>query len=617
MTRPPLANIFAFHDADPSSLEATARDLESSGEFKQVWRPAPGWVAAAAPLPDSEPDNARVRESGLAFAEGRDRVTAGTLGSRGIYEDIAKRTDASPEGLAALPGDFGFVRFRPGGEATVVRSCGGLVPFYLWQSGERRAVATRLGDFVRYLPDEPCIDPLVNAVWTTGHAFFPDGRTFLAGVRILDRGGFARLERGGACGLGRYWNPRPKRLTRPTPERIREHAERLRTILCEKLMRDLDPEDGNLLTLSGGVDSSSLGALAAGTLGRKVWTWSFLPDPQDLFEREMSFIAPLAGRFGFERQWGVRARERTRIDLLESAPRTVFHVIHPALCDLHRIQREAPVRVLFGGEFADEVCGSAFTFPDWVNHTSLPALLAGSFPAGSRDVLRWVKHRVFAAARRPRLPFPEALPDLVREGVRQEYREWLERRTREAASDHDPWRHLSMRAEADGFVAMNWEATSALGIRRSFPFFNREVLELVFECHPAELVGPGTKKLLRAALRGDVPMPNLERADKGHWGSYLRGVKLPPREILPDMLEPMVRADWFPCPPPLLDAWEAFNLSQLALFVEATRSRRLARRQGQIQGLAGISQARTRNFPCGDFPPHLRDSLIAAGRGEA
>ena len=28
-------------------------------------------------------------------------------------------------------GDFGFIRFGPDGDATVVRSCGGLVPFYL------------------------------------------------------------------------------------------------------------------------------------------------------------------------------------------------------------------------------------------------------------------------------------------------------------------------------------------------------------------------------------------------------------------------------------------------------------------------------------------------------
>ncbi len=62
---------------------------------------------------------------------------------------------------------------------------------------------------------------------------------------------------------------------------------------------------------------------------------------------------------------------------------------------------------------------------------------------------------------------------------------------------------------------MHWEMTSALGVRRCFPFVTREVLELAFECHPAELVGPGTKRLLRSALANDVPRFNLERPDKG------------------------------------------------------------------------------------------------------
>ena len=52
-----------------------------------------------------------------------------------------------------------------------------------------------------------------------------------------------------------------------------------------------------------------------------------------------------------------------------------------------------------------------------------------------------------------------------------------------------------------------------------FPFVTRELLELAFELHPSELVGPGTKRLLRYALAGDVPAKNLQRPDKGHPGS--------------------------------------------------------------------------------------------------
>jgi asparagine synthase (glutamine-hydrolysing) len=581
MTLPPLANLFAVHDDDPLSLAAIAADLQAGGEFAEVWRPAAGWVAAAAPLPRGEPDDRSVRAAGLAFAEGRD-VVGKEFGAMG------ELVDGAPERLATLRGDFGFIRFRPHGGATVVRSCGGLVPFYLLSHpSQRTAVATRLGDFVRYLPNEPQLDALSNAIWTMGHIFFPDGRTFLRGVTILDRGSFARLEPARPIATGRYWDPRPERLPRPTPARAREHADRLRVLLIDKLTRDLDSEGGNLLTLSGGVDSSSLGALAAGVVGRKVWTWSLLPEPEDRFQSQMSYIAPLARRFGFERTWTVRLGKETRLELLRAAPRVVFHVMHPALCALPGILQEAPVRVLFGGEFADEVCGSVFTLPDWVRDTSLVALIRGlgTLPTGPRDVLRWAKRRLLGLAGRVRLPHPDQLPEFVRVDIREEYQRWRKRRRQTAAGDRRPRRYLELRAEFDGFIAMNWEAASALGIRRSFPFFNREVLELAFECHPAELIGPGTKKLLRAALRNYVPAHNLQRPDKGVWGSYLDGVRLPWSAPLPAPLDSIVRPEWYPRPPASVGYLEAAGLTQLVAFVDSLQARRRSRglRAAQMQ----------------------------------
>ena len=572
MTLPPLANLFAVHDEDPATLAAIEADLEASGEFAEVWRPAAGWVAAAAPLPRGEPDGRDVRAAGLAFAEGRD-VVGQDFGA------VAQLADHTPERLASVPGDFGFIHFRPHGGATVVRSCGGLVPFYLWRSDGRTGVATRLGDFVRYLPEELALDPLVNAIWASGRTLFPNGRTFLAGVHIIARGVFAKLERGGRCGARSYWDPRPSYLAPPTASCAREHAERLRALLVHKLTRDLDPEGGNLLTLSGGVDSSSLAALAVGMLGRKVWTWTLLPDQEDEFQREMSYVAPLVSQFHIERTWSLRVRERTRVELLYAAPQVAFHVMHPALCALPGIVREAPVRVLFSGEFADEVCGSDHTWPDWAVDVSVPQLLAGVGRRRSvRDGLRWTKRRLLSVMGRPTLPWPEHLAGFTRPELQEEYRDWLDGRRRAAARDRAPRRYLALRAEEDGFVTMNWEAASALAVRRSFPFFNREVLELAFECHPIELVTPGTKKLLRAAVRNDVPAWNLDRPDKGHWGAYLRAVRIPWDTPLPEVFETVLRPEWCPRPPKLLDVWEASALAQLLVFLNSLRTRRRERR---------------------------------------
>src|SRR5919106_2760167 len=69
----PMANIFAVADRDAAFLDSMEELLRADSEFAEVWRPAPGWVAATAPLPESQPDGEEIRGRGFAFAEGRDR----------------------------------------------------------------------------------------------------------------------------------------------------------------------------------------------------------------------------------------------------------------------------------------------------------------------------------------------------------------------------------------------------------------------------------------------------------------------------------------------------------------------------------------------------------------
>lgn len=70
--QPPLANLFVVHDADPATLDEMMLDFRRSAEFARVWRPAPGWVAAVAPLPGSSPDDDLARQHQFACAEGGD-----------------------------------------------------------------------------------------------------------------------------------------------------------------------------------------------------------------------------------------------------------------------------------------------------------------------------------------------------------------------------------------------------------------------------------------------------------------------------------------------------------------------------------------------------------------
>src|SRR5215211_806931 len=377
----PMANLFAVTDADPSTLDHLEERLAVSGEFDCVWRPSDGWVAAQASFPEAEPDGDAVHSRGFAFVEGRDRLQRGP-GLKWL-DRVADLADRTPGGLAQLPGDFGFVRFRRDGTALAVRSCGGLVPLYLHRrDGGALALGTLLDYFPRFIPTRFHPDPLINASFELGMTFI-EGRTFLEGVSILPRASHTALRWGGASRSSVYWDPRPNVGDEPEPSP--EHPRELRRILIETLSRDLDPRGGNLLLLSGGVDSSALAALAAGAIGRSLSSWSLIPPMEPEGSRERSYIDSLVSQFGIEPARQLEFTEHAHRRWIATAPGLPFQILNPALCDLRRIRAEQEVSVLVCGLFADEVCGHQQRMPDWLDYTSLRSLITAPVPFGRQD----------------------------------------------------------------------------------------------------------------------------------------------------------------------------------------------------------------------------------------
>ncbi len=571
MSLRPLSDLLAVRSPDPGRLEALEGELRSSGRFAQVWRPAPGWVVAAAPLPDSDADGEAVRGAGLAFVEGREVVGADDPG-RAI--EIAHRAAHAPATLDGLPGDFTFLAFGTDGSLTVVRAAAGLAPLYVTGEG---AVASRMDLLLRFGLAEPDLDPLPNAMWLTGFALFPDGRSLIAGVHVVERGSYWRIGPGGERSSGVYWNPRAQELAPPTPAVLEERSARLREILVERLTADLDPREGNLLSLSGGMDSSSLLALAAGTLGLPVAALSLLPERGPAVDRELGYIraaserGPLAEHFQYP--MSVEFRRRLR----RSAPAVAVQCLHPILMVLPEVLERWPVRVLFGGESGDDIAGSHYTMEDWVHHTSLSRLLGsvGRFPHGPQDVARWLKWRSERLRGRPRLPFPDRLAPWTHPDVQTEYRAWVADRRRELLDDELPRPNFAMRDRMDGWLAMNWEVTATLGVRRSIPFYNRASVELAFGTHPRTLVGPGMKRLLRRGLAADVPRVVLERPDKGGWGSAVEPEPASvPEEPMDLSLGSILHPNRLASPSPPVDSAEASRLSVLVRFLEGARAAR-------------------------------------------
>jgi asparagine synthase (glutamine-hydrolysing) len=581
MSLRPLANLVAVATPDPDELELVRERIEASGGFDPPWSPAPGWLVAVSRLPGTTPDPDPVRAAGLVFAQGRDEVEMAAQS----WKEVVRLVSERPESVEELPGDFGFVRIEPMGEATVVRSAGGLVPFYVTGETGRWTLATTMAHLLRFHPGPLEIDPLINAIWTSGYDAAPDRRTFVAGVKALGRGEYVRLGAGRA-GFGRWWDPRARAEPRPSPE----HAERLRSALVDTLERELDPDGENLLALSGGVDSSAVGALAARLLGREVSTLTVLPSNELARDRDLGYIDALDEAVGFRRRREEIVDADRRLALL-GEPGVPFHVLQPYLCLLQSVARDWPVSVLVGGEFADHTVGSALTLRDWARHTTLAELWRSrrALPTGPADVRRWFVHRLRLALHRPPMPWPQDLPVMVRLELRDEYAHWWHERRRTAGRDERPMPHLAMFLEREGFLGMHWEVTSSLGIRRSFPFVTRDLLELGFECHPSELVGPGTKRLLRAALAGDVPTVNLDRPDKGHPGPAQDRAPRRWSGEIPGVLDAVLAPGW---PPDReIDYWDLHRGRQLVGFARAFESARGGKpRAGKSQYLGKVHE---------------------------
>jgi asparagine synthetase B (glutamine-hydrolysing) len=578
MTLPPLANVFALRDPDPARRAQVESFMTTSARFDVVWTPAPGWIAGRATVNGSGAESGR---DDLVFVEGQDVILKGD--HRRTFDDVVTMVDETPRSVYRLPGDFGFARFRPDGSASVVRSCAGVVPFYTWSNGERAAISSRFDDLVTFLPAVVKLDTLVLAAWTTGSCFFPDGRTFVSGVSIVSRGHIATIRpRGSRISTERFWDPRPAE--RPVrPGDFDDRARRLRSILVDQLRSDLDPDGINLLALSGGVDSSSLAWLTTRTTSAPVATLSYVsPDPA-IRQRELEFIRPITQLPNVVASYLRELQPETPLRLALDGPTVAFPIASLYLNSLPAIRQETEITVTYSGFFADELCGSSLTFVDWVNET--PARMLASrrirAPFGRRDYLRWFKWRALELARRPFLPYRRHPACFIRHDVKAQYQQWLRDVRTRVAADNRPWRSLALRIESDGLLAMAWEVASALRIRCAFPFFNRELIELTLQCHPSELIGPGTKRLLRRALIDDVPHLHLLRPDKGRWGVD-RQRPFSWTEAIPQSLADVLDDDCFPLPG-AFTVGEGQHLAFLVRFAAVVEDRqRMARTTGLV-----------------------------------
>ncbi len=559
-----FANFLAVFVAEPSRRQALRAQLDAARTYASVWEPAGSdWVIGASDLPRSQTMPVTARSHDVVFAEGRDDI---------VLRDVRRAKllhwlEAPDDQLAALPGDFTLVHCKRGGHATAIRSCAGLVPLYLYRNQQDVWITTDLGALVTHAK-RVTIDAMGLAAWAHFSALEPT-RTILEHCEQIPAGHYALVSPRGFR-LTRYWNPAPSRLPSFSPDAQKAHAEELRETLVSTLRRSLDPSGGNLLMLSGGVDSASVAALCKAS-DLPFSTLTFLPRDHAIRERELKYIDHIlsATRPANRHVYSLDLEEALRVR--QMAPPVVSPVFHPGLCALREISDRDSPSVLLCGSFADHIVGSVDTMQTWIDSAPAAELLQLLQARGrARNV---ISTRLRKLVGLPRIPGDGWLPSYISAEIREKHLSVARASRLALGKDPRPHRllarHIQLASEA---LPIHWAVTSTLGVRRVLPFFSRETIELAFRCHPRELLDQGPKTLLRLALRGLVPPLNLNRADKGLWtlshGDRRRwAVPLPPE--LSGIIAP---TDW-PLPQQPLNDADVLRLTELVNIVEAVRIR--------------------------------------------
>jgi|RhiMetdeSRZDD1v2_1073273.scaffolds.fasta_scaffold154644_2 asparagine synthase (glutamine-hydrolysing) len=391
--------------------------------------------------------------------------------------------------------------------------------------------------------------------------YVPAPHSMLAGIMKLAPGHVLTVCPGGKPHVARYWD-----LSFAPEQAVDEHewAERLIAQLEMSVRRRLVADVPVGMFLSGGIDSSSIVAMAAASTPRplKTFTLGFAEPSYD----ERRFARTISRRFGTDHEEVVLTGDEVGL-LLEN----VGGLLDEPLVDssflpiyvLSRLARRS-VGVVLSGDGGDELfCGYPtflagravewfYRFPRWAQR--LATAMVRRWPPSSRYGSAEFLLKQFVRG----LPHPPAVrTQLLLGGMPiQEQRALLAAGVRAACAQLDPYDDLASLDNspalspidrliyqhckfylADQNLAVVDRASMASGLEVRAPFLDHAVVELSGRIPPnLKMRGWRTKYILKRALHGIVPDSILGRRKQGLGvpiGMWLRG---PLRSVLENRL---------------------------------------------------------------------------------
>ena len=447
-----------------------------------------------------------------------------------LYEDDGDRL------VDSLRGMFGFAIWDSRRQRLLLaRDRLGIKPLYYWERPDGISFASELRSFLVDPAFEPRLNEEAVALYLS-FGYVPDPHCIFHGVRKLPPGHLLTWNRHDGMGVQRYWSPlRPE-----VAIAAREAVTELRRLLDDAVRSHLESEVPLGAFLSGGIDSSTVVALMARAMDRRVQTFSIG------FEEPEYNEAPHAARVA-----AALGTDHTELIVRPDADQLVEDVIQgfdepfadssalPTLLVSH-LARER-VTVALSGDGGDELFGGYTRYAEIAGMASpAPALLrrllrglALMRPAGARG-RAWMLHQ--AREWRGRYAGLVASPLSVREGGIAATR----------TADHlsrledvlEPWfdrfesRDLltqmtlvDIETYLPGDILTKVDRMSmAVSLEARVPFLDHPVVEFASSLPPGLKLRDGTGKwILREAIAGLVPPSVLSKPKQGfavpldHW----------------------------------------------------------------------------------------------------
>ncbi len=373
------------------------------------------------------------------------------------------------------------------------------------------------------------------AAYLAGRCEDPE-RSFFAAVHKLGPGRRLVADAGGLR-VERYWSPQPAEIRYARDEDYAAHFREL----FERAVTDRLRGAGSFVAvaMSGGLDSTSVAAVARRAPGAHVRAYTFVFDQLPECD-ERSYSQAMTEELGLE----VEPVEAERLWNLESqsalphSPDTPFVGWHTCYREILRRMAAGGSRVLLMGHGGDDLLGgSSLIYAERLRRGDLSALREVARHARDRrEPLLRALYRHFA---RPHLPagVDRALRSVL---GKPEDRPpaWLRpdfvRRTRLASGPRRSFASPARRETYTHLVELPWywrlanwhdRSAAAFGIEVRHPFLDRRLFEYVLAIPGEQLFRlDGTKSLLRRSMREILPERIRSRRGKTRFTPFLDSV---------------------------------------------------------------------------------------------